>query len=131
MIAASSPLLRYCHGVSLASSPLEHAQIPGPLLLKLKLKKTLKLYFPKEERKNQGKGLIYIYIYHHPTSIIAVTQKLDNVVMVKVEQDLQFLLEYSVETLSAIVDLDCGHGRTWEVSQIDGAKPSGSDYPCL
>lgn len=49
--------------------------------------------------------------------------------MVKVEQDLQFLLEYSIQTLTAVVDLNSGSGRTGELNQIDGTEPARSDYP--
>lgn len=51
--------------------------------------------------------------------------------MVKVEQDLEFLLEYPLETLAAAVDLHCGHSGIRKVSQKDGAKPSGSNNPRL
>lgn len=48
--------------------------------------------------------------------------------MAKTEQDVQFLLEQLVEALTANVDLNCPQLQALEVSQIDGAKSSRSNY---
>lgn len=54
--------------------------------------------------------------------------------MVKTEQDVQFLLKQLVEALTANVDLNCPQpplrlqALELEVSQIDGAKSSRSNH---
>ena len=63
------------------------------------------------------------------TSIIAITEKFDDILVTKTEQDLEFLLVNLVEPLTATLDLDCPIRTIRELGEIHGAKPTRTDNP--
>lgn len=66
------------------------------------------------------------------TSIIAVSEELDDVFMANMHENLKLLLEGAVEPLAASVHLDCYgvvDGGAWEEAQIDRAKPTFTNDP--